>query len=220
MERRTRRVLLLCNGEPPPRNLARALSREADLVIAADGGANAAWSLGLRPEVIIGDLDSITPATKRHFAGSTIIRLERQDNTDLEKALDYIVSGGPADVMILGVTGNRIDFTLANLAVIWKYTRRIRMTVRGDGWRAFPVVGRSEILAPVGTTVSLLPFGSCRGITIRGMQYPLRDAAMGVGEVGVSNVMKARRASVRVKRGRMLAVVFDGPLRKGVRPSW
>jgi thiamine pyrophosphokinase len=212
--------MLLCNGEPPSRILARTLARQADLVVAADGGANVARVLGVPPNVIIGDLDSITPSTRRHFRSSLIVRLTRQDNTDLEKALDYIASGGPAEVMILGMTGNRIDFTLANLAVIWKYTERLHLTVRGDGWRAFAVKRRADFRVRKGTTISLLPFGICRGITIRGMQYPLTNASMKVGDVGVSNVATVRRPVVRVRQGKMLAVVFDQSPRKGRPPAW
>jgi thiamine pyrophosphokinase len=220
MARRLRRVMLLCNGEPPSRRLARGLSRQADLVIAADGGANTARALDVTPHIIIGDLDSITTATRRHFVRSNIIRVSRQDNTDLEKALDVIADGGKADVMILGATGNRIDFTLANLAVIWNYTPRLMLTIRGEDWRAFPVQGRAVITAPRGTVVSLIPFGVCSGITIRGMQFPLRNASMKVGEVGVSNVVIARRAVVTVRNGRMLAVVFEGRTRKGRVMPW
>jgi thiamine pyrophosphokinase len=214
------RVLLLCNGGPPSQALARTLARQADLVVAADGGANTARALGVTPHIIVGDLDSITQATMRHFSGAQIVRIGRQDNTDLEKALDLIAGAGKSDVMILGATGNRIDFTLANLAVLWNYVSRLKLTVRGDGWRAFPVNDRALITAPRGTVVSLIPFGQCRGVTIRGMQYPIRNAPMAVGTVGVSNVITAARAVVTVRTGCMLAVVFERPTRKGRMPPW
>ena len=57
-----RRVLLICNGEQPSRSLARRLARLADCIIAADGGANGARKMGIVPDLIIGDLDSITTA--------------------------------------------------------------------------------------------------------------------------------------------------------------
>jgi thiamine pyrophosphokinase len=220
MARHLRRVMLLCNGEPPSRILARSLAGQADLVVAADGGANTARALGVSPEIIVGDLDSITQSTRHHFSRAHIIRFSRQDNTDLEKALDLVAAGGKADVMILGATGNRIDFTLANLAVLWKYTQRLTLTVRGEGWRAFPVNHRAVVNVRPGTAVSLIPFGVCRGITIRGMQYTLRNATMNVGEVGVSNVVTAPPAVVTVRTGRMLAVVFEQHPQKGRPLPW
>jgi thiamine pyrophosphokinase len=214
------RILLLCNGEPPSKALARALSRQADQVYAADGGANTARVLGVRPDVIVGDLDSITSATRRYFSSARVVHVARQDNTDLEKALDEIAGQGRSDVMILGATGNRLDFTLANLAVLWKYIHALTITVRGDGWRALPVRGRAEIVAARGTTVSLIPFGICRGITLAGMKYPLRDGTMNVGEVGVSNVVAGSPCTVRVREGHMLVVLFRDDRRGGARIRW
>ena len=203
------RILLLCNGEPPSRALIRRLSRRADMFVAADGGANAALRAGVRPDVIIGDLDSILPATRKKYSGSRILRLRRQDNTDMEKALDFIARSGPAEVAIAGATGGRIDFTLGNLSVFWNYTRALSMTFVGDGWRAFPVGRRCTVVAPAGTTVSLIPFGTCAGITLRGLRYTLTDAVMRPGEIGVSNVVRRSPCTISVRRGRMLIVVFD-----------
>jgi thiamine pyrophosphokinase len=204
------RVLLLCNGEPPSRGLLRRLARSAERFVAADGGANAALRAGVRPDVIIGDLDSILPATRKRFSGSRIVRVRRQDNTDLEKALDFIARSGKSEVTIAGATGGRIDFTLGNLSVFWNYTRALSMTFVGDGWRAFPVGRHRAVDAPPGTTVSLIPFGTCTGITLRGLRYALTDAVWRTGKIGVSNVVRRSPFTVSVRRGRMLLVLFDG----------
>ena len=95
-------TLLLCNGERPSGPLARRCVRMADQIIAADGGANAARALGLVPDLIIGDLDSVTAATRRAFAGVRTLHIRRQDNTDIEKALDYIRAHGRDRVIVLG----------------------------------------------------------------------------------------------------------------------
>lgn len=134
-----RQAFLLCNGEPPSRALARKLAAESGYVVAADGGANVARRFGIRPRAIIGDLDSITASTKRHFASALLLRIRRQDNTDLEKGLDFIVAQGFQKVVVAGVTGRRIDFTLANLSVLWRYLDQLDVEVVGDGWRALPV---------------------------------------------------------------------------------
>jgi thiamine pyrophosphokinase len=202
------RTLLLCNGEPPSRGLLRRLARDADTIVAADGGANAALRAGVRPDVVIGDLDSLLPSTRRALRTARVIRLRRQDNTDLEKALDFIAGSGPSDVVIAAATGGRIDFTLGNLAVFWNYTRSLAITFVGDGWCAFPAGRRRSVNAPPGTTLSLIPFGPCSGITLRGLRYPLKDAAMRTGEIGVSNVVRRSPCTVEVRRGKMLVVVL------------
>ncbi len=204
-----RTALVICNGEPPSRGLARKFARDVDLIVAADGGANGARRLGIRPHVIIGDLDSITPSTRRFFSSASILRVRRQDNTDLEKALDYLAKRKVNEVTIVGATGNRVDFTLGNFSVVWNYTSSMHLTFVGDGWRAIPVTSSEEIAAPPGTTVSLVPFGSCSGITLKGLQYPLANARMRIGEIGVSNVVKSSPFRVTVRRGKMILFIVD-----------
>lgn len=208
MRRNPRRALLLCNGEPPSRTLARKLAADCGYVVAADGGANIARRFGIRLRAIVGDLDSISPATKKHFRSSLILRIRRQDNTDLEKGLDFIVAQGYRKVVIAGATGRRLDFTLANLSVLWSYVDRVEIEVVGDGWLAIPVQGKLTRRARPGTTVSIIPFGRCHGVTLRGLRYPLRDASLLVGEVGVSNVVVASPFTVSVKKGKLLLLIL------------
>ena len=202
-------AIVLCNGEPPSRQLCRRLARKADGIVAADGGANIARRYGITPDVIIGDLDSISAATRRFFGPSSIKRVSTQYSTDLEKALDYLVTQEVTSVAILGVTGKRIDFTLGNLSVLWNYTQRFRVTVVHDGWVAMPIVKELSVMAREKTTVSLIPFGTCAGITLKGLKYPLHNARMRIGEIGVSNVVVRSPFSVKVKKGRMMLIVFD-----------
>ena len=220
MKTTSTRTLLLCNGEPPSRTLLRRLAAGADMIVAADGGANAALRSGIRPDVVVGDLDSILPETRKHLRDALVVHVRRQDNTDLEKALDFISASGHADVAIAGATGRRIDFTLGNLSVFWNYTGALDITFVGDGWRAFPVGRRRTVNAPRGTTVSLVPFGNCAGITLRGLRYTLTDAAMRVGEIGVSNVVRRSPFAVTVRRGKMLLVIFDRKGKGERSPLW
>lgn len=208
-------TLLLCNGEPPSRPLARRCARMADQIVAADGGANAARALGLIPDLIIGDLDSVTPATRRAFTGVRTLRIRRQDNTDIEKALDYVRDHGGDRVIVLGATGGRIDMTLATLSVCWRYVSVLDVLIAGEGWYAVPLRGTRTFEAPRGTRVSLLPFGRCSGITLRGLRFPLVNGTLRIGEVAVSNVVRSRRFSVTVRRGNLLVAVF-APLHRSV----
>lgn len=204
-----RPILVLCNGEPPSRALVRQQAKRARLTVAADGGANMARRYGVVPDIILGDLDSLSLATRRHFHDSLILYVGRQDNTDLEKSLDYVAAHGGREVVIMGVAGRRIDFTLGNFSVLWKYTAFLDLTIVGDGWRGFPVGRRKLLRARPGTIVSLIPFGRCEGITLRGLQYPLTNASMEVGDIGVSNIVRSSPFSVSVRSGKMLVFLLD-----------
>jgi thiamine pyrophosphokinase len=200
-------ALVVCNGQAPRRALLRSLAARAAIVVAADGGANVCRTYGVAPDVIIGDLDSVTSETLKDSGGSLLVRVKRQDNTDLEKALDFLAGNGVREAVILGADGRRIDFTLGNLSVLWRYYGRLSLTVAGDGWYAVPVRGRMSLTAPAGTVVSVIPNGRVAGLTLRGFRYPLRDAVMRIGEIGVSNVVRSRPASVTVRSGSLLVIV-------------
>jgi thiamine pyrophosphokinase len=202
-------ALLICNGERPQPSAARRLARQSSLVVAADGGANNAAAIGLKPDVIIGDLDSVLPATLRAFRNAHVIRIRRQDNTDMEKALDYLSTEGVRRVFLLGATGKRLDMTLANLTVLWRYTQAMEIIVVGTGWYAIPVTGRCRLSTKSGTTVSLLPFTPCTGVTLHGLQYPLTNASWKAGDIAVSNVVIKDNFSVSIKKGRALLIVLE-----------
>jgi thiamine pyrophosphokinase len=201
-------TLLICNGEPPSRVLLRRMRRRADRLVVADGGANTVRSLGITPDLILGDLDSVTRATRRAFARVPTIHIPSQNNTDLEKALDHCAAEGDSAVIIAGATGKRIDMTLANLSVCWHYCSTMQICFVGEDWYAIPLDGTRAFTAPPGTTVSLIPFGTCTGVTLRGLKYPLIDGALRAGDVAVSNVVRGTRFSVTVKRGNLLVIVL------------
>ena len=203
-------VLIICNGEPPGRTLTRRLAKQAGLIVAADGGANVARRYGIRPDIIVGDLDSILGSTRKAFSSSREVHVKRQDNTDLEKALDFVVAEKFTEVVIAGAVGKRLDFTLANLSVMWKYTRRARIRFIGNDWEAMPVESGKKIKVRLGTTVSLIPFVRCSGITLDGLLYPLRNATMGIGQIGVSNVVRRSPFTIHVKRGKLMLIML-GP---------
>ncbi|MGA9116920.1 MAG: thiamine diphosphokinase [Bacteroidota bacterium] len=206
-------ALLVCNGDPPAASLVRRLARGASLVVAADGGAEACRRCGVRPDVIIGDLDSLRTSTRRFFRASRVIRIRRQDNTDLEKALDYLREGGVRQVTIAGAAGRRVDFTLANLAVLCRYASSMRIRCVGPGWYAVPVWRHLELKEPRGRIVSLVPFGTCRGVTLSGLRYPLRDAVLPAGRAAVSNVVRGKKCIVEIRSGRLLVLVLEGKAR-------
>lgn len=201
-------TLLVCNGEAPSRDLMRRMMRRADRLVAADGGANAVRAAGLTPDLILGDLDSVTPATRRAFAKIPTIRIPSQDNTDLEKSLDHCAAEGDTAMIIAGATGRRLDMTLANLSVCWHYLPDMDICFVGEDWYAVPITGERSFRAAAGTTVSLIPFGPCSGVTLRGLRYPLVEGTFRTGDVAVSNVVRGRTFTVTVRHGRLLVVVL------------
>lgn len=208
------RAVIFANGDPPDRATAQRLVRGADLVIAADGGCRHALSLGITPQVVIGDLDSLEPALRAQLAeaGTRFLTYSpEKDETDLELALLYAAEQGAEEVAVLGAVGSRIDQTLANLLLL------TRPALAGASVRI--VTGRQEaflvrdeelVEGRPGDTVSLIPIGGdARGVTAEGFRWPLANETLQFGSTrGVSNVLLGRRAHVYVREGFLLCVVI------------
>lgn len=220
-----RHALVVADGDVPLRAALDAAwpgwdSGVAD-VIAADGGLVRARSLGLRADLLVGDLDSLSPslAAAAEAEGIAIQRaMVAKDESDAELALLEAVRRGATRVTVLGAFGGpRLDHTLANLWLlahpalagvdIVLLDARSRVTLVTAPARDGSTVHRT-LPGPVGATVSLLPLGGdVTGITTTGLRYPLRDEALRTGPSrGLSNSRVAPDAAVTVRDGRLLVV--------------
>ncbi len=204
--------VIIANGDPPDQETARRHAQRADLLLAADGGAAHALALGLSPDVVIGDLDSLDPEQRAQlYAAGTrfIVHPASKDETDLELALLHAVAHGAKSIVVLGVLGGRLDQTLANILLLTLPALVGRDARLVDGAQtAFIIRDEAVISGKPGDTVSLIPLGGdARGVTTAGLAYPLDDGALPFGPaLGISNEMTAKRAQVRVRAGLLLCV--------------
>lgn len=198
-------ALIIANGAPPSSALARRLAAAADLVICADGGANHAVRLGVRPDVILGDLDSITASTRKRFRGVPSLRIAEQESTDLEKAIRYALLHRCTEIIVVGATGKRLDHTAGNLGCFRKFGVRCAMRFIDDDGE-LTLVGRDASLRTRrGELLSLIPLERCSGVTTTGLKFGLRNASLELGvREGTSNRALASKATVSVKKGTLL----------------
>ncbi len=207
------RVVIVASGELAPAD-ARWLDG-ADLVVAADGGANALDGVGRRPDLLVGDLDSADPALVERLAADGV-RVERhpadKDASDTELAMSAALNAGATEVILLGALGGaRIDHELANLllladdALAGCTVRAIRDTTT---IRVLRGGERLAIEGEPGHMVTLLPLaGDAAGVTTDGLRWALRDATLRMGRTrGLSNVVASTPASVSLERGALLVV--------------
>lgn len=186
----------------------------ADLIVAADGGGRHCLRLGVRPQALIGDLDSLTaPEVERLAAqGAQILRYPAQkDETDLELALLWAVDQGATHLDILAALGGRWDQSLANLLLaLHPRLRAASLVFHDGGQRLFLIRSSAVIWGQPGDLVSLIPLGGpAEGVTTTGLAYPLANGRLPFGvSRGVSNQLTAPQATVQVKRGHLLCVVI------------
>jgi len=212
------RVVIFANGEVPNLKIARALLRPDDYLIAADGGAIHLLKMGILPEIVIGDLDSIDDDAL-HTLTSSEVKIEQypedKDETDIELALRYAMEMRSAEILIVGALGGRLDQTLANLSVLTDLTLSGIDIRLDDGveevfyCRASTEKGeQAEVWGRSGDTVSLIPWaGPVEGIKTEGFQWSLQSETLYPDQSrGISNVMLGDRASIRIRSGLLLIV--------------
>ena len=207
------RAIIIANGLLTNPEQARMIPNRDDLIIAADGGCLHCLTLGLTPQVIVGDMDSIPADTLKSFemTGTEIVRHEaRKDQTDLELALQLALDRGARQVVVLAALGLRWDMTLANVMLLGADMKGIDMRLI-DGPQEITVIrggGSLNIHGRPGDTMSLIPIGSeARGVYLEGFEYPLIDATLSLGSTwGISNVLAGELGTIRLEHGLLLCV--------------
>ncbi len=205
-----KRYLICLDGEPPSKKTFLETLSKDDCVVAADGGANWLVDYGIAPNVLIGDLDGVKKSTLKKLPSTQIIQKKDQYSTDLEKSFAWAIREGAEYIVVMAAAGKRIDHTLSNFSLFWEFSKKTNIQLVHDDWHAYLLNEHNQFKTKKGMTVSLIPFSACKGITLRGFKYPLKNASMNVGEVGVSNVALGKKVKIDVKKGRMLAIFLKG----------
>lgn len=214
-------VAIFANGEVVDAGRARAAAQAAQLVLAADGGARHCLALGISPEVVIGDLDSLgaDELAQLEAVGAQVIRRPSdKDQTDLELALLLARERGARRIVLLGAAGGRLDMTVSNLLLMAdpRFSSSSIELWHADqtAWVFGPPGG--PVTGQLGDTVSLIPIGAdVGGIVTRDLQFSLNDEALPFGPTrGVSNRISGPRPTVKLRSGRLLVVQTPGSERR------
>ena len=206
------RILIFANGMLPDLEKARGLLQGDEVIVCADGGTRHALALGLRPSVVIGDLDSLSDADALRLSEMTV-PIQRyahdKDETDLELALDYALAMKPGAILVAGALGSRLDHTLGNLSLLAD-PRLLSVDCRLDDGVEEASFCRvfSEVRGAPGDLVSLIPWGvQVTGVRTEGLRWPLSGGVLHPEKtLGISNEMLGEYAAVRVQTGLLLVV--------------
>lgn len=215
-------ALIVAAGRPPTRPALDSAwpgwADDVDLVIAADGGARTAERLGLRPALVVGDLDSIDPADLEGLRAAGVpveTAPAAKDESDTELAVGAALARGADRLTIVGGLGGRPDHLLANIGLLGLPSLGGRPTTLLDGSTRLTLLrgpARVELSGRVGDLVSLIPYGDgVEGVTTAGLHWPLADEALPVGPArGLSNRRTAVLAQISVRSGLLVAVETNG----------
>lgn len=205
-----RTTFIFANGEMPYPGKIGCLIQPGDLTIAADGGYRHARAVGIQPQHLVGDLDSIDSQDLKEARarGTTLHQYpSKKDQTDLELCIDLAISLSAERIVIVGSLGGRTDHLLANIFLLFADKVRAYEMILTDGIITIGRVGSQKvILGSVGDLISLLPWGGdAENITTQGLMYPLNRETLPQGSPrGMSNLMTSETASIKVGLGELL----------------
>ncbi len=212
-------VVVLLGGDLPQDEAIMQTVRQAEYCVCADSGAEIARVSGRVPDLLVGDMDSVSADTYAWCKKSGVAEkkyLPEKDYTDgelaFEFACEYAAVHDIRSVAVVGALGDRLDHTMANIFRGKRLVDRgVAVSYLNDDCFVYVLSGegRRQVALSDGRTVSLLPLGAgARGITLQGFQYPLTDAAMSVDcdIYGISNELVAEIGEISLKAGCLVVI--------------
>ncbi|MDO3412853.1 thiamine diphosphokinase [Saccharibacillus sp. CPCC 101409] len=204
--------IVIVSGGPWTDDYLREL-RPDDMLIGADRGALQLIENGLRPDVAVGDFDSVSPADVERIrsASGRIDSCDPIDKnyTDTELAFELALNERPSEILMLGVTGGRMDHTLANVQLLIRALRHQIVCSIRDHNNYIQLTGSQLTVHNQGFTyVSLIPATmEVGGVTLEGFEYPLKNATLRQGQsLSVSNKLAAPEGIVSIESGLLLVI--------------
>jgi thiamine pyrophosphokinase len=201
------RCVIIANGDLEYTSDIIKIIKNAQMIISADGGARHLRTLNISPHVMIGDFDSINPDNYSFFKKKEIKILNfplKKNHTDTELCVSYALKNKASDITLLGVTGSRLDHTLANIFLLKKLAKlNIQARIINKHNEIFMVTNFIELKGKPKELLSIIPVTQdVTGVTLTGLEYPLKNASMQMGDsIGISNVFKESVVSISIKSG-------------------
>ena len=193
----------------------RELPQEGDLTIAADAGLLSAKSLSIKPQILIGDFDSLG-IPDANVADEIIQLPAEKDDTDTQLAVKTALERGADEIVIIGGLSGRLDHTLSSIAILedlQTHHIRARMT---DGQNRIRFLRNDGVILPRDSFryLSLIAADpKVKGVSLDGCKYPLRKATLTrTHQYAISNEIVGNCALIEIRRGGVWVVESNDPL--------
>lgn len=178
-------VVIICDGKFPKTEYPRYLIRSADFIICCDGAllkflrnSRAIFGEERLPDLVIGDMDTLSAAMQKKYA-DIIIKENEQEHNDQTKAVRWAIEhlSGIEQIHILGGTGGRTDHTIGNVSLLMEYTRMfelgdISIEMVSDEGTIFPINDTIEFECGPGRSMSIFTPDNSLRIKSEGLMYP------------------------------------------------
>lgn len=209
------KVCIFLNGEIKDYNAIKdiILKNNYDYIICADGGANHTYNMGIIPNYIIGDLDSIDKNIVDYYKNSSVDFEKfptKKNETDSELCIYLAKKLNANKIHLIGALGGRIDHTIANINLLYYIkSKGIDPVIISEKEEIYIAINEELVInGEVGNIVSIIPInGDAQGVTLKNLEYPLEDHCMEFSlPLGISNVMTDNKCIIKVDDGSLLII--------------
>lgn len=204
------RCVIIGNGPIEDMSIYEELLKSTDYIICADGGLNHLYQLEIMPQLILGDLDSVSEKILKTYDSVECKTFpKRKDATDSELAIDYAIALNPKELVMLGFTGGRLDHGLTNLHMLKRVPRNIIASIVDAHNKVYYCESDFEYQGQVGENLSIIPITeTVKGVTTKGLDYPLKGETLYFNESrGVSNVLKDTEVKIETQSGTYFVIL-------------
>lgn len=170
-------AVIVAAGEFPKQELMKHWIERAPMVVCCDGAINRLHDLGFKPNVIIGDGDSVSKEMEKRY-NDILVKISEQETNDLTKAIRWLNEKGLKKFVILGGTGKREDHTLGNISLLIYHLQHNIFAIMPTDYGTFiPCHGNTSIKASEGQQISVFNYNA-EHISSPDVKYPLPHLSM------------------------------------------
>lgn len=204
-------ALIIGNGKKTYKNIINSI--RFDYVICADGGLERVKNYGIVPDIIIGDFDSVNPYVLKQYEHNIPIEKfpSEKDSTDMELAVEFAISKGYNNIILVGASGTRLDHTMANILLMERYYKigvHITIIDNNNEMRIISDNTDLNIEFKEGYYISLIPVTDyIQGLNLEGFKFPLDNVNVQRGStLCISNRINSNKGRITLRKG--TAIVF------------
>jgi len=205
------KLIIVGNGEDWRKEKIISFCQKADFIIAADNGLAILHILDIKPNLIIGDFDSVSPELLEDYSQIPIEKYPaKKDFSDSELCIQKAISMNPKEVILLAMTGNYFDHSYAGIINFFRnYHRAISMKMVTSNSTIFPINETISLSGLKGRRFSLFPLTTVKQFTMTGSQYNFSKENLSFTDYSISNSIIDNELKINFKTGKLFCVLFD-----------
>ena len=187
-------IVLFGNGEIPSHSIELNTLKNASTILCADGAVDKLLSLEFIPDLILGDLDSLSRNPSDYSCD--FIHLPDQSKNDLEKSLEWCCEKNIEKLSLVGFSGKRDDHNMATLFLLAEYSEKMDLILYTNHSTIVCINGQREFDSLAGQKISMISLLPPTIITTDGLKFPIKDTSLDSTTRGISNIAKGSRFSI------------------------